>query len=105
MDCDEVCGCKKCNVTTWWRNSGVYDEIQQESVAYQEMTNHFTEEKNEYTRLKNAVKKEVTRAMKEEEVRMINEIGRNPSNVFRLVRKMKIESTDVVGGRCMRRHV
>ena len=35
-------------------------------------------------------------------VRKINEIGRNPNNVFRLVKKMKIESTDVVGGRCMR---
>ena len=45
--------------------------------------------------------KAVARAMKEEEVRKINELGRNPNNVFRLVRKMKIESTDVVGGRCM----
>ena len=34
-------------------------------------------------------------------MRNINELGRNPSNVFRLVRKMKIESTDVVGGKCM----
>ena len=45
MDCDEVCGCKKCNVITWWWNSWVYDEIQLESVAYQEITNNFTEEK------------------------------------------------------------
>ena len=43
--------------------------------------------------------------MKEEAVRMINEIDRNTSNVFRLVRQMRIESTDVVGGRCMPRHV
>ena len=28
--------------------------------------------------------------------------GRNPNNVFRLVKGMKIESTDVVGERCMR---
>ena len=34
-------------------------------------------------------------------MRKINEIGRNPNNDFRHVRKMKIESTDVVGGRCM----
>ena len=39
--------------------------------------------------------------MKEEALRKINEIGRNPNNVFRLVRKIKIESTDVVGGRYM----
>ena len=39
--------------------------------------------------------------MKEEAVRKMNELGRNLNNVFRLVRKMKIESTDVVGGRCM----
>ena len=42
--------------------------------------------------------------MKEEVVIKINELGRNPNNVFRLVRKMKIESTDVVEGRCMRGH-
>ena len=35
-------------------------------------------------------------------MKKINEICRNPNNVFRLVRKMKIESTDVVGGGCMR---
>ena len=32
----------------------------------------------------------------------INEFGRNPKNIFRLVRKMKIENSDVIGGRCMR---
>ena len=36
-----------------------------------------------------------------EAVRKIIEIGRNHNNVFRHVIKMKIESTDVVGGRCM----
>ena len=48
-------------------------------------------------------------------MRKINELGRNPTNngayfsidinpnnVFRLVTKMKIESTDLVSGRCMR---
>ena len=39
--------------------------------------------------------------MNEEAVRKINELGRNPYNFFKLVRKMKIEGTDVVGGRCM----
>ena len=39
--------------------------------------------------------------MKEEAVININGIGRN-SNVFKLIGKMKIESTDVVGGRWMR---
>ena len=39
--------------------------------------------------------------MKGETVRRINELGRNSNNVFRLVRKTKIESTDVVGGRCL----
>ena len=51
--------------------------------------------------MEKAAKKAVARTMKEESVRKINEIGRNPNNVFTLVRKMKIESTDVVGGRCM----
>ena len=45
--------------------------------------------------------KAVARAMKEEAVKRINELGRNPNHVFRLVRKMKIDGTDVVGGRCM----
>ena len=40
--------------------------------------------------------------MKDETVRKIDELSRNPSNIFRLVRKMKIESTDVVGGGNMR---
>ena len=52
--------------------------------------------------MKKAVKKAVARAMKEEAVRRINELGRNPNNVFKLVKKMKIESTDVVSGRCNR---
>ena len=32
----------------------------------------------------------------------INELDRNLNNVFRLVRKMKMDSTYVNGGRCMR---
>ena len=32
----------------------------------------------------------------------INELGRNYNHVLRLVWKMKIESTDVDGGGCMR---
>ena len=64
------------------------------------MTQNPNEEtKNEYRRLKKAAKKALARAMKDEEVRMINEIGRNPNNVFRLVIKMKILITDVVGGK------
>ena len=43
--------------------------------------------------------------MKEKAVRKITELGRNPNNVFRPVRKMKIESIDVDGGRCMRENV
>ena len=64
--------------------------------------NPTNETKNEYRRMKKAAKKPVARAMKEEALRKINEQSRNPNNVFRLVREMKIDSTDVVGGRCMR---
>ena len=39
--------------------------------------------------------------MKEEAAIRNNEIGRNPNNVFKLDRKMKIENTDAVGRRCM----
>ena len=47
------------------------------------MTNNPTDEtQNEYRRLEKAV----ARAMKEEEVRKINEKGRNPNNDFRLVK-------------------
>ena len=35
-------------------------------------------------------------------MRKINELGRDRNNFFRLVRKIKIESTDVVVGRYMR---
>ena len=37
--CDEVCGYmknRKCNVNTWWWNSGAKDEIQQKIEAYKE---------------------------------------------------------------------
>ena len=40
----------------------------------------------------------------EEAVRKIDELDRNHNNVLRLVRNLKIESTDVIGGRCMRRN-
>ena len=69
------------------------------------MTKNLTQlTKNEYRRPKKAAKKAVARAMKEEATRKINELGRNTNNVFRLVRKMKIESTDVVGGRSVQGH-
>ena len=46
------------------------------------MTKNPTEEtQNEYRRLKKAAKEAVASAMKEEVMRKINEIGRNPNNV------------------------
>ena len=42
--------------------------------------------KKEYRRMKKAAKKAVARAMKEEAVRKINELGRDPDNVFRFVK-------------------
>ena len=84
----------------------VDDKTQKKKEAYKEMTKIPTEEtKNEYRRLKKAAKKAVARAMKEEAVRKISELGRNTNNVFRLVRKMKKENVDVVEGRCMRGNV
>ena len=66
--CNDVCGYKKnrkCNVNRWWRNSGVEDEIQKKKEAYKEMKKNSSEEtKNEYMRLKKAVKKAVARVMK-----------------------------------------
>ena len=38
--CDEVCGYKKnrkCDVTTWWWNSGAKNEIQKKNDAYKEL--------------------------------------------------------------------
>ena len=64
------------------------DEIEKKKDAYKEMKKNQSEEtKNEYRRLKKAAKKAVARAMKEEAVTKINEIGRTHNNVFRLVRK------------------
>ena len=39
--------------------------------------------------------------MKEEVEGEVNELDKNTNDVFRLVRKMKIRCTDVVGGKCM----
>ena len=104
--CDEVCGCKKnskCNVHTWWWNSGANDGMQKEKEAYKEIMNNHTEvTQNEYRRLKKSAKKAIARDMKDEAVRKSNELGRNHNYVFRLVRKMRMECTDIVGGRCMR---
>ena len=86
-------------------NNGVRNEIQEKKEAYKEMEKYPTEEnKNEYRRLKKAAKKTIARAMKEEAVRKMSVVGRNPDKIFRLVRNIKIESTDVVGGRCLRRN-
>ena len=63
--------------------------------------NSTEETRNEYRKYEKAAKKAVAGAMKREAVRRINELSINASNVFRLVRKMKIKSTDVVGRRCM----
>ena len=83
--------------TSMWKN-GYMDKKKE---AYKEIKKNPTEEtKNECKRLKKTVWKAVARAMKEETVRRINKLGRNP-NVFRLVRKIEIESSDV-GGRYMR---
>ena len=67
------------------------------------MEENLTEEtKSEYRNFKKAANKAFARAMKEESVRKINELGRNPNNIFRLVKKINMHSTDVFGGRCMR---
>ena len=66
------------------------------------LQNPTEETKNEYRRLKKAAKKAIARAMKIETLRRINELGRNPNNVFIPVKKMKINKTDIFGGSCMR---
>ena len=41
--CDEVCGYKKngkCNVHTWWWNSGAKDKIQNRNEESKEMRKH-----------------------------------------------------------------
>ena len=57
---------------------------------------------NECMRLMKDAMKAVARAMKEEAVRKINEIGGKPIYVCRVVGKMKTKSADVVGGKFMR---
>ena len=44
--------------------------------------------KNGYRRLKKAATKAVAKPMKDEVVRMTNDLGRNCNNVFKLVSKM-----------------
>ena len=86
--CDEVCGYKKTgNVNTWWWNSVAKDEIQKKKMHIEDLTNPTEETLHEYRRLKKAAKKAVARATKEEAARKMNELGRNPNNVLRLVRK------------------
>ena len=66
------------------------------------MTYNPTEDtQNDHRRLTKADKKAVARAMIEDAERQINEIRRYTNNVFRLVIKMRIDSTDVFGGRCI----
>ena len=61
-------------------------QLHTQILIYIEMIKKSTEEaKNEHRRMKKAAKKAMARVMREEAVRRINEIGRNPNNVFRLV--------------------
>ena len=76
--------------------------IQKRKQACQEMAKITKKNKNQYWRLRQAAKEAVARDMKEDAQKKINQLGRNPSNVFRVVRKMKIEKTDLVGGKCER---
>ena len=84
--CDEVCGykkCRKCNVYTWWWNSGAKDGIQKKKEAYREIMNNITERtQDEYRRLKTAAMNGIAKA-----IRKNNRFGRIPNNVFRLIRK------------------
>ena len=84
MACDELCGYKKnrkCNVNTWWWNSGAKDEIQKEKKHIEMKRNPTEETKNEYRKLKTSAKKAVVRDVKEEAVIKINEIDIVRNNV------------------------
>ena len=67
MASDEVYGYtknRKCDVNTWWWNSGAKDGIQKKKEAYKEITKNPTEETRIVCRrLKKAAKKAAARAM------------------------------------------
>ena len=104
--CDEVCGKKegrRDQGDTWWWNEDVKEAITRKKDAHKKLRKSGTEvNKARYKNVKNRANKVVAKAMKEAAERELRGLSEHPNKMFKLVKSMKKDWTDVEGGRCMR---
>ena len=104
--CDELCGkrvLRREGGNTWWWNAEVKEAITRKKEAYRALCKNRSENNlATYKALKNKAKKIVASAMKKEAEREIDNLSRNPNNIFKFLKRMRKDGKDVEGGQCIR---
>ena len=106
MACDEVYGemrGRRSKGDTWWWNEEMKKAVSRKKGAHKAMCRNSSEgNKRRYKGMKNKAKKAVLKEMRKKAEETLP-ILRNYSKVmFRLIKRLKIDSKEVKGGRCMR---
>ena len=87
----------------WWWNEKAKDTIARKKAAFKELCRLPSEQnKTQYKHLKNQMIKIVDRAMRIEANQELNDLYQNSNSVFYYLRKMKKETKDLEGGRCLK---
>ena len=104
--CDELCGKTKGGRdqgNTWWWNEQVKEAIDRKKKAFNTWCkNRSSENRNNYTIVRNQTKKVVAKAMKqaaEEEMKVLCD---KPNDVFKLVKFMRKDGKYIIGGGCLK---
>ena len=85
-------------MVTWWWNEDVEEAIARKKDAYKEMCKSgIKANKASYKNMKNRAKKVVMKAIKEVAETELRELCEHPNKVFKLVKSMKKDGTDVEG--------
>ena len=102
--CDEVCGKKRGrnNVDTWWWNEEVIEAISRRNEAHTAMCQNRIENNRRHRNMKNKARKAASKAMREKAEEALTELRNFPNGMLRLVKGLKTDSNELVGGRCIR---
>ena len=104
--CDELCGKTKGRGdrgNTWWWNEQVRDAIDRKKKAFKLWCmNRSMESKNNYRKARNATKKVIAKAMKQEAEEDISMLCSKPNDVFKFVKFMRKEGRDIEDGGCIK---
>ena len=102
----EVCGKKRRRISkgdTWWWNGEVKEAVPRKKDAHKVMCwNSTGVNKRRYESMKNKAKKAVSKAMREKAEEALTGLQNCPNRMFRLLKRLKTDSNEVEGGRCMR---